>query len=173
MAYYPDLSPEKRPIGKNGLFYEYVQVGWLNIENPYSHGKVSEEFLLSLWDYCRHPVKRARGFHTCDLCLPTDFEGLTLVKFREQIIKLGDGISFVFTDDKNYCFPNLIFHYVTEHHYCPPQEFIEAVINSAKPNSKEYETFCEKYEMSIRSYDVIASDQDIYYKEIIERIKNL
>jgi len=38
-----------------------------------------------------------------------------------------------------YAAPDLIYHYVVEHHYCPPDEFIQAVLEGPLPGSLEYE----------------------------------
>ena len=44
-----------------------------------------------------------------------------------------------------YAAPNLIYHYVKEHRYLPPMEFINAVLSAAR-DSRDWDakTECEK-----------------------------
>ena len=41
-------------------------------------------------------------------------------------------------DGNVYAAPSLIFHYILQHGYQPPQEFIDAVMDSENPDSDEY-----------------------------------
>ncbi len=34
--------------------------------------------------------------------------------------------------------PTLIYHYVVDHQYCPPEEFIEAVLTGPVPGSPQH-----------------------------------
>lgn len=41
-------------------------------------------------------------------------------------------------DGKVYAAPSLIFHYMNEHNYEPPKEFINAVMSSDDPDNEDY-----------------------------------
>src|ERR1044071_8695229 len=54
-------------------------------------------------------------------------------------IRLGHAEIYVFGEDgKIYVAPNLIYHYVTVHHYKPPAEFLRALKRSPSPPGPEY-----------------------------------
>jgi hypothetical protein len=48
-----------------------------------------------------------------------------------------------------YAAPTLIYHYVAEHHYKPPAEFVHAAITSPRPPSDEYRALLERHEIEI------------------------
>ncbi len=54
-------------------------------------------------------------------------------------IELGSAEIRVFGDrGKIYAAPNMIYHYVTSHHYKPPSEFVQALKNGPSPPHPEY-----------------------------------
>jgi hypothetical protein len=46
-----------------------------------------------------------------------------------------------------YAAPTLIYHYVAEHHYKPPAEFVHAALTSPRPPSDEYRALLERHEI--------------------------
>jgi hypothetical protein len=117
MAFYPDLSP-----------YEYaldeppgtVNIGWLEPSHSYPTGQTPEVFRARLMDLCGRPVNLTVGHHACPFC-PAG-----------QPARRGSGEVRVPSDSKVYAAPVLIHHYVDAHGYKPPEEFIEAVLNSSE-----------------------------------------
>jgi len=62
-----------------------------------------------------------------------------MIYYGNESLKAGFSEIRVFgKKGKVYAAPNLIFHYIMEHDYTPPKEFIEAVCYGASPNSVEY-----------------------------------
>jgi hypothetical protein len=124
MVYYPDLSPYVYiPRGSGGCT---LNVGWLDAEHAYPHDAVPDAFVERLWVFCRKKMLQTRGYHTCELC-----DALLEAPFQAQrdaeILKLGWAEIRVFgAADCVYAAPNLIYHYVVDHHYHPPEEFIYA-----------------------------------------------
>jgi hypothetical protein len=129
MTYFSDGSPysylethEPRPL---------VNVGWLSAEHPYSTGAVPGELVAKLARLCRNGVQRTRGLHRCQFCakpdglsrtLPTcarDDEGEFIVGGAEIRVAGPAGITFAA--------PDMIIHYVTDHGYRPPDEFLDAL----------------------------------------------
>src|SRR5262249_8758090 len=62
------------------------------------------------------------GYHECEFC----------GKARSSSEFEVPGLGVV------YCAPDMITHYVEEHEYRPPQEFIDAVLVSPPPGTSEY-----------------------------------
>lgn len=52
---------------------------------------------------------------------------------------LGSGEIRVFNSAGDvFAAPNLIYHYILQHHYRPPDEFLRAVEHGPRPRSDEY-----------------------------------
>lgn len=139
MAYFSDLSPytyytnwpeESNPSTLN--------IGWLDRRHVHPQGATSEEFAERLWRFCRRHVVQTRGFHNCDLC--QEFSHDVVVHWRgDEMLRLGSAEIRVFgLNDIVYAAPNMIYHYVVTHHYCPPIELIQAVLEGPLPDSAEY-----------------------------------
>lgn len=149
MAYFKDLSINK--IDKN-LSYTIINIGWIDNMHEFNKGKVTDEFLISLWEYIKVPINRTRGIYHNVLL---DGKNKTfVVKYQGYNIILGSAeIRVIDTENKIiYASPNLILHYIVNHQYLPPQCFIEAVINGAKPNSIDYNK-------------VLINKNSLHYKE--------
>lgn len=143
MTWFADLStytyfPETVPSGQ-----EVLTVGWLEPEHPFPTGDVPKEFTDELTLICaRKRWAQARGFHDCRL--PHDegeHEGLFSITLDGDQIPLGSAEIRVLTEGRVILTaPNLIWHYVSYHHYLPPQEFIDAVLaqHPDPPGGKAY-----------------------------------
>jgi hypothetical protein len=140
---YPDLyqfpeghppSPYEEPIMVLGVGDVYLPagldlfaVGWL--EKPgFTTGKVPKAAVKAL--VAAYPDKivpdGTRGWHTCTLC---EVE-MVRVKWKGNKFDLsGHGHYLVRDGQAVYMAPALLLHYILDHDYCPPQLFIDAVIN--------------------------------------------
>lgn len=132
--YFEDLTPycygtyygRGRNISLGGVF----NVGWLEKGREYTTGTVEDEILLKL----KHLLVTAenanihhKGFHFCDYCTYEDDE-LPSITVGNNTIKLGSRIFWLPSPDNLfYVCPNLIYHYIVSHNYCPPKEFLESV----------------------------------------------
>lgn len=54
-----------------------------------------------------------------------------------------------------YAAYDMIYHYIVDHHYQPPQEFIDAVLDAPEPNSEEFKKFLKPWREPYKP-DVIA-----------------
>jgi len=153
MTYYPDLS--LLPTRNQNIVGKFFAVGWLDNQHEYPQGSVSNTFIERLWVFCRYPSLVMRGFHLCEFCPPVKrkvkFPGLEnpyeiLRAQREGIvIKLGYAEMDVFAEDgRVYHAPNLIYHYVLDHEYRPPEPFVQAVLTSPLPNTEQYKSILTK-----------------------------
>ena len=65
---------------------------------------------------------------------------------------LGSAEIRVFSNEGvTYAAPNLIYHYIVDHHYLPPEEFIRAVLEGPLPDSPEYLARAEQVEWGRRA----------------------
>jgi hypothetical protein len=102
-------------------------VGWIE-EAGFTTGAVPEEFVEAL--VAAYPTKivpdGTRGWHTCTLCHVV----MPKVEWKgKEVDVAGYGHYLVRYEQAVYMAPALILHYILDHHYRPPQIFIDAVIN--------------------------------------------
>lgn len=122
-----------------------LNIGWLERGHLVKKGEVPQAFLDRLWKYLRYPVQVYRGFHTCTLCKQTGFQ-IPIVEYMGEKRKVGYYEIRVWgKDNKVYAAPSMIFHYITCHQYRPPQEFIDAVMESEDP-------YCDEYYQKVLKY---------------------
>lgn len=115
--YFPDLYIEERPYGVKA-----IKVGWLDTGKPYSkYNEADEEMLANLILKLEEigPTIYTKGYHYCPFCRKE-------TSSTQYVIRLKDDKTF-------YDAPQMITHYIVEHQYLPPQEFIDAVMKYKKP----------------------------------------
>jgi hypothetical protein len=114
-----------------------VAVGWLSQSSGYPTGDVSAQFIDSLAGLMSsHRVNPMRGYHACEFCSTSPLKcevqpGKTIVLGSAEIWVPSANRSVI------YAAPDLVYHYVKEHHYLPPGGFIDAVM--AVRNGKEWD----------------------------------
>ena len=89
-----------------------IMVGWIGNRIP-STGKVLKEIIEKLeWAYDNREIDQGwLGEHECEICNNYTDRGEILI----------------IDDDKMYVAPKMILHYIRDHSYRPPEEFIHAV----------------------------------------------
>jgi hypothetical protein len=125
LSYFPDLSEYGylKGIARDPL---HRNIGWLDSEHSFERGTVPEPLLAKFRKLCAARVNLTRGFHLCELCespvrgVPAACEGGE-IKLGCAEVRVGglDGIVYVA--------PDLVLHYMTDHRYLPPAEFLEAL----------------------------------------------
>ena len=137
---YSDFS-EYSYCGKEPNTYN---IGWLENTRKFNKGRVPDQVLFKLWEYIKCPFREKRGVYwnkTLDM-FPQYFKA----KYNGYEIPLGDAEIRVI-DEENKCVyaaPNLVLHYIMNHHYLPPKEFLNAVMYGPKPNSDKYSEYIMK-----------------------------
>jgi len=115
--FYPDLMTCTYNKVRNGFVQSaLVTIGWLERDYHFSTGETPTAFAEKLLDLCDNSIYRIRSNYVCDLCTKLDSQAIV----EAEIWVPGK-------ENKIYVAPSLIYHYVTEHQYRPPDEFIEAV----------------------------------------------
>lgn len=124
--YYPDFTPY-RDIEKKAP--NVLNIGWLETPHPFPRKKASEELLDALFEKCLHTVNQTRGFHDCHFCDLPATSGVEVLRNGKSIWLGSAEIRVKAKDGRIYAAPNLIYHYVLEHDYDPPREFVEALFS--------------------------------------------
>jgi hypothetical protein len=105
------------------------RVGWLDKKFPFTTGQVSATFFLKLKELSRDRKNQTRGYHICQFC-PDRISGMPF-DLNGEIKLLGSAeIHVPSSDGRMFEVPNLICHYIAAHEYCPPEDFISAVLSS-------------------------------------------
>jgi hypothetical protein len=135
MAYFRDLTPYAYGHAHHpGV----VHVGWLDGIHSFPKGAVDSRLLEKIKLLSREPVELYRGKHVCELCVtPPDIEktllpnGLVIdpncawARWVDQ--RSSNGEIRVRSGNVTFAAPVLIAHYIEEHAYLPPGEFLKAV----------------------------------------------
>ena len=130
MTHYQDLEPWER--------WGLLAVGWLEVDHPYPQGPVEEAFFTRLIELLVKPWDPfvSAGFHRCSLCRFSGGPGG--MRFHERSIEMGQKNLFVPWNGKVFIAPSLIAHSIDSHHYCPPKEFQQAVLECPRMSSAAY-----------------------------------
>jgi hypothetical protein len=147
--YFPDLTPytylteAAQPVLENAL--PVVNIGWLDDRHIYSQGDAPPDFIARLWAFCASPVNNTRGFHECPFCDVEPSKYLMVQQGNEEI-GMGSGEIWIFGSNAlTYAAPSLIYHYIVNHHYMPPEEFIQATLDAPLPGTSEYGECAGRY----------------------------
>lgn len=136
MSYYEDLS--EYSYNRRLLRAGTKTIGWLRLGHEFNVETPTDALLNKLWTYCKISVSQTRGLHSCDLCLSNSFRYPAVERDGEQLL-LGSSEIRVFGEGGViYAAPTLIYHYVDIHHYDPPVEFKQALVNSIGPPDDRY-----------------------------------
>lgn len=123
MTYYPDLSEYS--------YYEHdqpmVNVGWLGRGHDFVKGDVDRQTLATILTLADLQQNVMRGVHDCEFC---DIESPQRIPapVEKGYVSLGMGeIRVESVKGVVYSAPSLIYHYIRDHRYLPPEEFLEGV----------------------------------------------
>ncbi|MEM8860255.1 MAG: hypothetical protein AAGD96_18155 [Chloroflexota bacterium] len=112
-----------------------LAVGFLGRKFKFPTGKAPAGFIEKLLPFC-HPNKTVCHTHGKR---KSPFDNTQIeINIDGQAVTLGGAEIRVIGQDDIFAAPDLIYHYVADHHYLPPAEFIEAVLNGPQPNSAEF-----------------------------------
>ena len=119
--YYPDLSTYEYETPRALL--RVRNVGWLDGDHPFPKGPLPAGVVERLrWLRDLRSVRQMRGCHVCEIC------GVEWIRREDPLVILGSAEIWVPDGPRNYfSAPDLIIHYIEEHEYLPPQEFVDAV----------------------------------------------
>jgi hypothetical protein len=111
-------------------------IGWLAAGVDFPTSPADPKFVQRLWRYCGISVGQTRGLHECEMCRSRNANE---VRRGDERLLLGSAeIRVVSREGHVYAAPNLIYHYVVDHSYAPPPEFVSAVLASPCPPEQAY-----------------------------------
>jgi hypothetical protein len=142
MSFFPDMGCESLVVTGRHV----RAIGWLHPDHPYTKGEVSAAFLARLKEFVARSSISAEalyfvacdGFHTCEFCGRAE----------------GIGNFGVPSGDLLFVAPEMVEHYIEQHSYSPPAEFVAAVLRSPLPDTEEYQIitapFCHLHRDAVR-----------------------
>lgn len=127
MTWYPDLGTETMVTSGNHV----RAIGWLSSGKPFPTGGVPHHFVERLRLFTERACESGDalwfgafgGWHACELC-------------RNHIGTANLGVP---SGEVLYVAPEMISHYVEEHDYAPPTDFVAAVMSCPLPGTPEYD----------------------------------
>jgi hypothetical protein len=133
MSFLPDMGCES--LVASG---DHVRaIGWLHPDHPYAKGEVSAEFLARLKEFTSRSADNGEalyfgafgGYYTCEFCGRAH----------------GIGNFGVPAGDLLFVAPEMVVHYIEQHGYRPPAEFVAAVLRAPLPDTEEYQIITEPF----------------------------
>jgi hypothetical protein len=111
-----------------------LNVGWLDPRYPFAKQQPTTVFLENLEKFYYRVVDQTRGIHICPFCPESKSKAKwpapsTRATILNREIVLGSAEIRVSAPGVTYACPNLIYHYIKDHDYRPPDEFIDAVMS--------------------------------------------
>jgi hypothetical protein len=126
--YFPDLTPYAdydRPD------HRIFRVGWLEKSEPFETAQPPEGLVESLQKQLPFRVLRTRGWFKCHLCKRREY--LQLDEYKQT---LGGAEIWIENGQVTYACPDMIIHYVDDHHYKPPKAFLTALMIAEKKGKR-------------------------------------
>lgn len=110
--------------------YDRINVGWLDSPHAFTQADTPCTVVEALLEIVAGPpVNVMRGFHRCTFCPRGSTDSMISIGHRSGPVFLGHSeIRVPSRDGVMFAAPTLIVHYVVEHSYRPPGEFIAAVL---------------------------------------------
>lgn len=123
--YYPDLSHYSYVFDTK---FNVVNIGWLSNKYTFNtEGILSQLFINNLEKIISLGLhNHMRGSHECEFC-ETDHIHKKL-KYNDTEIWLGNGEIWIpdIKQQRIFSSPSLLWHYIIDHNYIPPIDFIES-----------------------------------------------
>ena len=111
-------------------------IGWLASGVDFPTAPPDPQFVERLWRFCKISIGQTRGLHECELCRSR--ESNVARRNGEELLLGSAEIRVVAIQGQLFAAPNLIYHYVVSHNYCPPAEFERAVLAGSCPPDDSY-----------------------------------
>ena len=106
--YFKDLE-----IVNDHFDIKLIKIGWLDENHVFNIGTCPLKFLKKLKKI--EPRLKSFGWHNCPFCDKNKGSNRIILQVEDT--------------HKYYDVPDMIVHYIEEHNYLPPQEFIDFILN--------------------------------------------
>ena len=140
--FFGDLEPYRYRISAE--LTDVIAVGWLCSGRCYPQDSPTAEFVGALDRLLSsHRVNQTRGYHVCDFCSKAPLIHETQ---SEKKVMLGSAEIWVPSLERAviYAAPDLIYHYLKEHRYLPPIEFINGALSASDSRDWDANTECKQ-----------------------------
>jgi hypothetical protein len=137
MAYFRDLSPYEYGLHWGGV-RGALNVGWLALGHSFETEQALGSDLNLLWAHCKVAVPATRGLHPCAFCSDWSSDRFRVIRNGETLMLGYSEIRVIGPSRQSYAAPSLIFHYVNEHRYKPPDVFLSALRTGPMLPSEAY-----------------------------------
>ena len=97
-----------------------------------------ESDLVLLWAHCRVAIHETRGLHRCEFCPNWTSDHFYPTRNGEKLLLGYSEIRVIGPSGQSYAAPSLIYHYLSEHHYKPPDSFLSALRTGPTPPAEAY-----------------------------------
>ncbi|CCE06205.1 hypothetical protein BRAS3843_1640015 [Bradyrhizobium sp. STM 3843] len=155
VTYFADLTPYSYGAADTSAA-STLNVGWLAAGVDFPRKLAEPQFVDRLWRFCQVSVGQTRGLHKCELCC--SFDGNLAQKNGERLLLGSAEIRVVSDRGELFAAPNLIYHYVVQHDYAPPMEFVRAVLLGPCPPEDRYRELLSKFGLDWRKTSVPELD---------------
>jgi hypothetical protein len=123
-VFFSDLS--EYSYSENRVGDGVLSIGWLDELHPFQQGAMPRRLVKRLLSHYSERIHQTRGFHPCPFC--SDPQHKPSIRIKGRTLRLGSSEVWIRGDcGKTYACPDLLIHYILEHHYLPPREFLEAL----------------------------------------------
>lgn len=125
--YFDDLTPYSYCLTKS--LPAVLNVGWLDHSRSFRRGQAPDNFIKALKRWLsKAKANQTRGFELCRFCRMNNYQQMHVV-VEERNVMLGSAEIWVpGIKGEVYASPTIIVHYVEEHEYLPPDQYIDAVL---------------------------------------------
>ncbi|NCS50695.1 MAG: hypothetical protein GPJ29_23535 [Microcystis aeruginosa BK11-02] len=131
-------------VFKSGFPYVLLNVGWIGNEIKQNSNSIDDKIFKSLCynirEFIKYPVNLYRGSHRCEICGYDPYVPGVEYKGGNGEIWIQGPNNLVFVA------PTMILHYIEDHKYVPPIEFIQSAVNVSSMES--YTKFKSLYDKS-------------------------
>jgi len=135
VTYFRDLSPYSF---RSGVIPGAQNVGWLAHSYPFDTEQPVERDLQLLWEHCKVAIQATRGLRRCELCSDWRSDDFRVTRSGETLLLGFSEIRVIGLSGQSYAAPSLIYHYVSKHHYKPPDSFLSALRSAPTPPTSAY-----------------------------------
>jgi len=158
MTYFRDLT--KSEYSERN--HKVLNVGFLDASHSYQQGVVSEKYINLISRISSFPTIQHRGFNTCNLCTPPE-----AIKENSDFVdawyytRRGSGILIIQGNSgTSYAVPTLLLHYITEHQYQPPDEFLSALDKLSDRINVRLQEKLRETKSAVKVDDIIREELD-------------
>ncbi|VAW71420.1 hypothetical protein MNBD_GAMMA10-1635 [hydrothermal vent metagenome] len=137
VMYYDDLTKfiYLKFLHPNDLPPDLLNIGWLDSEHVFPTDKIDPLVLpvIKKMVFNERSLHMTRGYYFCPFCTishPIENHPVPAsIELGGQEKSLGSGTIIIQGKTHAYAFPNLLYHYISDHKYKPPHVFIDDVLS--------------------------------------------